>query len=90
MAARAGETTSDMTSIKSAAAVTPSDSTDIYTGVTRGLYVGATGDVSVIFAGDADASSVVLTGLAAGVWHPIQVRRVLSTGTTATSIVAGY
>jgi hypothetical protein len=78
-----------MTSIKSAAAVTPSDSTDLPS-VTRGLYVGVIGDVNVIFAADKDASTVVLTGLAAGVWHPIQVRRVLATSTTATGIVAGY
>jgi hypothetical protein len=89
MAARAGEVTSDTTSIKSAAAVTPSDGVDLAS-PTRGLYVGASGDVNVIFASDKDASTVVLTGLAAGVWHPMQVRRVLSTSTTATGILAGY
>ncbi len=89
MAARAGETTSDITSIKRAAAVTPSDDTDLAS-PTRGVYVGVTGNVVVIFAGDADAATTTLVGLAAGVWHPMQVRRILSTSTTATDIVAGY
>lgn len=90
MAPRPGEATSDMTSIKNAAAFTPSgDVTDLTAGPTRALYVGVTGNVAVIFVGDKDADAVTLVGLAAGVWHPIQVRRILATGTTATGIVVG-
>ena len=89
MAARAGETTSDMTGIKRAAAVTPSDTTDLAS-PTRAVYVGASGNLVVIFVGDQDAATTTLVGLAAGVWHPMQVRRILSTSTTATGIVAGY
>ena len=89
MAPRPGEATSDMTSIKNAAACTPSDSTDLAS-PTRGLYVGVTGNVAVIFVGGKDADTVTLVGLAAGVWHPMQVRRVMSTNTTATSIIVGY
>jgi hypothetical protein len=90
MAPRPGESLADNTAgIRRAVAVTPSDSTDL-AGVTRGLYVGASGNVVVLFSDDKDADTVTLTGLAAGVWHPMQVRRVLSTNTTATGIVAGY
>lgn len=90
MPPRPGEAIEDYTAgIKRAASVTPSNTTDLNS-ATRGIYVGASGDLAVIFAADADASTVTLVGLAAGVWHPMQVRRVLSTGTTATSIVAGY
>jgi hypothetical protein len=35
-------------------------------------------------------SGITLKNLAAGVWHPMRVKRVYSTGTTATDIVAGY
>lgn len=68
-----------------AAAVTPSDSARI--AETRGLYLGAAGDVKVEMA---DGTIVMLTALAAGVLHPLRVRRVYSTGTTATGIVAIY
>lgn len=91
MAPRPGEATSDITSIKHAAAFTPSgDVTDLTSGPTRGVYVGASGNLAVIFVGDKDADTVTLVGLAAGIWHPIQVRRILQTGTTATGIVVGY
>lgn len=35
-------------------------------------------------------TSVILTGLQAGIVHPIQVTKVLATGTTATSIIGFY
>jgi len=70
-----------------ASAVTPNDSTDLSGGVTRGLYIGAAGNVAVLMA---DGSAVTLTALAVGVTHPIAVSRVKSTGTTATSILALY
>lgn len=67
--------------------ITPDDATDL-DNVTRALYVGVSGDVAVILEGD--SASVVFVGLAAGVWHPMQVKRVLSTGTSAGNIVGGY
>ncbi len=70
-----------------AQAVTPSDANDLPKGTCKGLYVGTAGDVAVQMA---DKSQVTLKGLAAGVVHSIAVRRVLSTGTTATDIVAFY
>jgi len=66
-------------------AITPNDSTDL-SYVTRGLYIGGAGNVRVITVG---GQTVTLTALAVGVWHPIRVTRVLSTSTTATSIVGG-
>ena len=90
MAPRPNESIGEYTAgIKRAAAVAPSDSTDLNS-VTRGIYVGASGNLAVVFADDIDSATVTLVGLAAGVWHPMQVRRVLSTATTATGIVAGY
>jgi len=57
--------------------------------VTRGVYVGVSGNLQVQFIGDADAASVTLIGLAAGVWHPMQIQKIISAGTTATSILVG-
>jgi len=65
--------------------VTPSDSTVIP--ATRGLWVGTTGNVSVVLL---DGTTVTLVAPALGVAHELRVVRVRSTGTTAGSIVALY
>jgi hypothetical protein len=66
-------------------AVTPSNSTDL-TDLPKALWIGVAGDISVIAADDTDAVTVAAL---AGVL-PIRVKRVRSTGTTATGIVALY
>lgn len=66
-----------------AAAVTPSDSTDLAS-ASRALFVGTGGNLKVTMASGA---VVTFEGVGAG-WHPLQVRRVWATGTTATKIVA--
>jgi hypothetical protein len=58
--------------------------------ITRGVYVGASGSLQVQFAGDPDTASVTLVGLAAGVWHPMQIQKIISAGTTATGILVGF
>ena len=65
-------------------AVTPSNSTVLP--MTRGLYVGMGGDVAV----EDINSTVTYSNVQAGTLLPIQVSKVLSTGTTASSIVALY
>jgi hypothetical protein len=67
-----------------AVAVTPSDGTDL-TYTSRALFVGGAGNVAVIMAG---GQTVTFTGVTAGALLPIRVSRVLSTGTTATTITA--
>jgi hypothetical protein len=67
-----------------AAAVTPNDSTDL-TYTSRALFVGGAGNVAVIMAG---GQTVTFTGVTAGALLPVRVSRVLSTGTTATTITA--
>jgi hypothetical protein len=71
---------------QSAAAITPNDSTAL-TQTTRGVYVGAAGNLKVDMA---DSSTVTFTGLAAGMVHPIAVKKVYATGTTATGIIGVY
>jgi len=78
---------------RSAAAVTPSDTTNIPSVSTQDgsgndgciLYIGGAGDVKVLTVG---GNEVVFAGLNAGSFMPIQVLRVFSTGTTATNIIA--
>lgn len=52
----------------------------------RWLYVGTTGDVSLV---KWDGNSQTLVGLAAGVWHPIHSKMINTAGTTATDLVWG-
>ena len=67
----------------SATTVTPSDSTIIP--VTRGLYVGVTGNITVKMADDENI--ITFSNVQVGVL-PIQVIKVMATNTTASGIVA--
>jgi len=67
-----------------AAAVTPSDGTDLNI-TARALYIGVAGDVVVITKG---GETVTFVGVPAGAILPVSVARVKSTSTTAASIVA--
>jgi hypothetical protein len=68
------------------AAITPNDSTDL-TRFCRAIYVGGSGNLKVtLLRGDV----VTFTDLASGIIHPIQAKRIWSTGTTATNILAFY
>lgn len=73
-------------SASNAFSVTPNDGTDLAT-PTRGIYVGASGDLKVDMRG---VGTVTFVGLAAGMIHPICARRVYATGTTATGILGVY
>jgi hypothetical protein len=68
-------------------AVTPSDSTLIGTalGDTKGLYIGGGGNVTCI---DCTGAAVTFTAVPVGTVLPVRTRRVNSTNTTATNIVA--
>ena len=79
-----GKDISQIGPARNAAAVTPNDSTDL-ANVSRGIMVGVSGNVSVNMSG---GGSAVVMPMTAGQLYPIAVSRVLSTGTTATGIVA--
>jgi hypothetical protein len=64
------------------AAVTPSDSINL-AAPTRSLYVGTTGNISVVMLN----GTVVFNTVAVGIL-PVQCTRVNATGTTASNIVA--
>lgn len=65
------------------AAITPSDATVLTE--TKALWVGGAGAITITMS---DGNNVLLSGIPAGTLLPIAVTKVLSTGTTATLIVA--
>lgn len=70
--------------------VTPSDTEDLlddggYSVTTRGVYVGTSGDVAVMWA---DGTTTTFVAPATGIAHPWKAKRILDTGTTASDIVA--
>lgn len=72
-------------SASSAVSLTKSDVTVF--GFTRGLYIGGAGDVAVRMR---DGNSATFVGALAGTILPIQVDQLLSTGTSATNVLALY
>jgi hypothetical protein len=66
-------------------AVTPHDTNNLAVSATA-LWVGGAGDVAVLF--EDDSVAVTLAGVPAGTLIPGFIKRVLSTNTTATLIIA--
>lgn len=72
-------------SYRKAAAVTKSDSTVVNC---EGFFVGGAGNVAIIAKDDPTNTAVTLTGCLVGTVYPIACKRIMSTNTTATLIVA--
>lgn len=70
--------------VSQAFSITPHDSTN-FARPTRGIYVGTSGDVAVVFT--AGAAAVVFPSVPAGVILPVRAIRVNSTSTTASNLV---
>lgn len=71
--------------VTGAVAVTPADDTDLAE-ISLNLYVGTAGTLKVTML---DGSTVSYGAIAAG-RHPLRVKRVWATGTSAANIVAEY
>lgn len=71
-------------SARTATAVTPHNSTN-FGGIARALYIGGAGNAVVVLEND---SAITFSNLSAGSILPVRCKRVNSTDTTATSIVA--
>jgi hypothetical protein len=68
--------------------VTPSDSADLPQGVCRGIFIdGTAGSVAFI---DALGNTVTINSFPAGQEIGARIRRILASGTTATTILALY
>ena len=66
--------------------ITRSDSTDL-AAETRAVYIGTAGDLAVILS---SGDEVTLAAVPAGSLLPLRVRRVKSTGTSASQLVGLY
>lgn len=75
-----------MATADDAEAATPSDDTDLVY-VSRALYVGTGGDVTVV---TKRGNTVLFANVIDGTIIPIRVTRVMATGTTATDILSLY
>lgn len=71
---------------ESCASITPNDSTDLPGGTCRALFVGTGGNLNI---DDAFGNTVLFTGVSAGIL-PVRVKRVRSSSTSATNLVALY
>lgn len=67
-----------------AAAITASDSTAVSY---KAIYVGGAGNIKLTLGGNTDAEAVTLTAVPVGTWLYLRVKKVWSTGTTATNLV---
>lgn len=67
---------------KGAIAITPSDTVNFV--ASKGIYVGTTGDLKVDMAYGATVTFKALQG---GAIHPLSVKRIYATGTTAKDIL---
>ena len=68
--------------------VTPSDTVNLPKGISEGLWVGGAGDIAAVM--ENNLMPVVFAAVPAGAWLPIAAKRINSTGTTATAIIALY
>lgn len=74
-----GQSTGMSSPMENAFAITPDDEEELAF-VTRGLYLGTSGDVAVTMA---NGDEVTFLNMAAGVVHPLRVKIVKDTGTEA-------
>lgn len=74
-------------SAQGAVIVTPQDNADLPKGTTKGIYIGGPGAFRATLA---DGTTATFEGIAQGMIHPISAKRVYSSGTTATMILAIY
>lgn len=80
------------------APVTPSDTVPLTDTSGRrrfsdGISVGVAGNLAYLPAGVSEEGgrpSTIITGLAAGIVHPLRASQILATGTTATGITAWF
>jgi hypothetical protein len=72
--------------VENAFMATPSDVDDL-PHVTTFIYIGGVGDLNVDLIG---GSTLVMTGLGIGIWHPIVATKIYFTGTNCSDIICAY
>lgn len=73
-------------SVEKAFPVTTNDGADL-ANATIAVYVGVSGDLKV---DTVNGDTITMKDLASGIWHPLRVKRIYATGTTATDILGAY
>lgn len=76
--------------MQKARAVTKSDVANLPDGVCAGLICSGTGNVNIVLADDGDAQAFVVAITAGVPLLGMRIKKVMSTSTTATGIVALY
>lgn len=72
------------------AAITPDDSNDLPNGTCSGIWIGSIAGGATVTVISRSGNTGVFNGCNAGTPLPVRARRVMATGTTATSLVALY
>jgi AAA+ ATPase superfamily predicted ATPase len=75
-----------LVSITNIVAITPNDSTNL-ANATKAIYVS---EISTVKIDTINDQTITLSNLAAGVWHPIQAKKIYSTGTVATGLLGSW
>lgn len=74
-------------SIRNIVSITTNDSVNL-TNATKAIYVPSTATLKVDTVGG--QTGVTITGLAAGIWHPIQVTKIYATGSSISSLLGSW
>lgn len=53
----------------------------------KGLYIGTAGNVRAVSVGGDDKTFVAMAN---GIWHPMPIRMIKQSGTTASNMIGGY
>ena len=78
-----------ISSARTCLAITPHDTNELTHITAKGVLVGTAGNITGILA-DMGATTILLTGLLAGVHYPYAFRLIKSTGTTAGALTGFY
>lgn len=71
-------------------AITPSDTVSFPDGLCDCIYVGSIAGGATIVGVDNTGTTVTISGVVAGTLYPFRLKRINSTSTTASSLLAGY
>lgn len=74
-------------SIRNIVEITTNDGANL-ANATKAIYVPTTATLKVDTVGG--QVGVVITGLAAGIWHPIQVKKIYATGSSISTLLGSW
>lgn len=75
--------------ITNAFSISPSNTTDLPV-TTRSVYIGSSGDLRVTLKDMPDGTFVTYKNMIEGLSYPLRIKRVFSSGTTASNLIGEY